>query len=142
MLERAEEIWSEPLSEALAEGFDAAYEELLGRAAMLWPRKTPPLDEAIEAWIAYQQHVVLAEAPTTARERLGVTRGDELRLGRLWRERIASDPALQERAAVALENARTLPEPRFAQRLGKVPFPPSALAGLRAVNKRLEQENP
>lgn len=100
--ERAEESWSERLGDALADtpGFDEVYEDLLGRALALWSRAIDPLDRDIDAWMRFQRHALAADDPGDFARRAGLTPGDEVRLARLWRARLAS-PDLGARAALA-----------------------------------------
>lgn len=98
--EAVEEGWSERIADALtAEGstFDEVYEDLLGRALELWPRAVDPLDRKIEAYLTYQRHNLETE---DLGQRLGLTTGDEIRLGRLWAARLA-DPEVAAQAQAA-----------------------------------------
>jgi hypothetical protein len=101
---RAEEPWSERVAGALAgEGgeFDALYEESLGRALSLWARRVDPLDREIGAWVTFQRHALEAEDPGEIARRAGLTLGDELRLARLWRARLA-EPEILASAEAAM----------------------------------------
>jgi hypothetical protein len=101
---RAEERWNDRLSEELArEGghFDEQYEELLTRALSVWARSVEPLDSDVEAWMIFQRHALAAEDPSEMARGLGLTIGDEMRLARSWRERLA-DPEIAVRAEAAM----------------------------------------
>ncbi|WP_437491994.1 hypothetical protein WME75_16785 [Sorangium sp. So ce1014] len=101
---RAEELWSERVSDALAcddERFDALYEDALGWALSLWARPVDPLDRDIGAWMTFQRHALDAIDPGELARRAGLTPGDELRLARLWRARLA-DPEVLALAEAAM----------------------------------------
>jgi hypothetical protein len=120
---RAEERWSERVDDALADesaGFDALYEEVLGRALALWARAVDPLDRDVEAWMTFQRHALDAADPGALAREAGLTPGDELRLARLWRARL-SDPALAERALSSF-SAPLAPLPRVT--VAPIVFPP------------------
>ncbi|WP_437300248.1 hypothetical protein [Sorangium sp. So ce426] len=95
---RAEELWSERVADALAGedgGFDALYEDAIGRALSLWARAVDPLDREFGAWMTFQRHALEADDPGELARRAGLTRGDELRLARLWRGRLVeAEPEL------------------------------------------------
>jgi hypothetical protein len=124
VFDRAEERWSDQITDELArEGSesDAVYHDLLGRALALWSRPTAPLDTEVEAWMTFQRHALAAADPADFALRLGLTAGDELRLARLWSERLR-DPAIAARAA----SAWTAPlGPLPALSLSPLVFPPA-----------------
>lgn len=122
---RAEERWSDLLSDELArEGglFDEVYEDLVGRALSLWARAVDPLDHDVEAWMAYQRLALLAESPDEVAKKVGLTRGDEIRLARLWRRRLAESADLAAIAAAAW-SGRASPLPKIT--LSPLVFPPA-----------------
>jgi hypothetical protein len=122
--ERAEERWSDRIADGLAQDgsdLDALYHDLVGRALALWARRTAPLDSEIEAWMTYQRHALAAADPAELARKLGLTPGDELRLARLWRERLL-DPAIAARAAAAW-TAPLAPLPGLL--LSPLVFPPA-----------------
>jgi hypothetical protein len=127
---RAEGPWADRIDDALAADsaagerpFDEVYEELLGEVLSRWKRPVPPLDQDIESWIAMQRHSLLADDPEDLSRRLGLSAGDELRLDRLWRERM-KDPAIAARAQAALDGP-LLPLPRPA--VAPLVFPPNTV---------------
>jgi hypothetical protein len=121
---RAEEPWSERVADELARDgshFDALYEDLLGRALSRWARPVDPLDRDVEAWMTFQRHTLAADDPGEIARRAGLTAGDELRLARLWRGRLAG-PDIAERAGEAWSGP--LPAlPKLA--LSPIVFPPA-----------------
>lgn len=120
---RAEGPWSNRVNEELARdgsGFDELYQELLGRALSAWGRSVSPLDRDVAAWVAFQQHTLAAADPDEVPRRAGLTPGDEMRLARLWRQRLA-DPEIAARAAAAM--ARRSP-PLPAIDIAPFVFPP------------------
>lgn len=124
VFERAEERWSDRITDEMArEGSesDALYQDLVSRALSLWARRTPPLDTEIEAWMTFQRHALAAADPGGLARKLGLTAGDELRLARLWSDRLR-DPAIAARAA----SAWTAPlGPLPALSLSPIVFPPA-----------------
>lgn len=121
---RAEEPWSERVADELARDgshFDELYEDLLGEALSRWARPVDPLDREVEAWLTFQRHALAAEDPGEMARRAGLTAGDEVRLARLWRERLAT-PAVAERAAAAWSGP-LLPLPKLS--LSPIVFPPT-----------------
>ena len=121
---RAEDRWSDRVANALARDdseFDALYQDLVSRALSLWARRLAPLDGEIEAWMTFQRHALAASDPGELARGLGLTPGDELRLARLWRERLL-DPEIAARAAVAW-SAPLGPLPSLS--LSPIVFPPA-----------------
>jgi len=121
---RAEEPWSERVADELArEGshFDALYDDLLGRALSRWARPVEPLDRDVEAWMTFQRHALAADDPSEIARGAGLTAGDELRLARLWRERLVS-PEIAARAGEAWSGPLP-PLPKLA--LAPIVFPPT-----------------
>lgn len=123
VFERAEEGWNDRLADALAgEGpeLDLLYQELVSRALSLWARRIAPLDTDVEAWMTFQRHALASADPGEHARGLGLTPGDELRLARLWSERLL-DPAIAARA-VAAWSAPIQPLPRLT--VAPLVFPP------------------
>jgi hypothetical protein len=122
--ERAEDRWSELVAEELEREearFDEMYEDLLTRALSLWARSIEPLDRDVEAWMTFQRHALEAGEPGEVARRAGLTAGDELRLARLWRDRIRS-PEVAARAAAAWAGP-LLPLPALS--MSPLVFPPA-----------------
>jgi hypothetical protein len=120
---QAEEAWGERVADELAwgeAGFDALYLDLLERALSAWARPVPPLDQEVEAWTTFQRHALAALDPEAVARRAGLTAGDELRLARLWRDRLAA-PELVARAEAALSSPLS---PMPAVTPAPFPFPP------------------
>jgi hypothetical protein len=121
---RAEELWSERVSDELArEGahFDEVYEDLLTQALSLWARSIEPLDREVEAWMTFQRHALAAEDPGAMARRAGLTVGDEMRLARLWRGRLATAEIAAR--AMAAWSGPLLPLPKLS--LSPIVFPPT-----------------
>ncbi|WP_437621384.1 hypothetical protein [Sorangium sp. So ce1151] len=121
---RAEESWSDRVADELARDgadFDEMYEDLLGQALALWARPIGPLDCEVEAWITFQRHALAADDPGEIARRAGLTPGDEMRLARLWRARLAA-PELAAQAAAAWSGP-LLPMPKLI--LSPLVFPPA-----------------
>jgi len=98
-----EEQWNDRIAVELEqEGarFDELYEDLIGRALSSWARRIDPLDGAIEAWMMFQRHALSAADSNEMVRRAGLTPGDEVRLTRLWHQRL-TDPEIAARAARA-----------------------------------------
>jgi hypothetical protein len=121
---RAEEPWSERIANELARdeaNFDEMYEDLLGQALALWARPITPLDREVEVWITFQRHALATDDPGENARRAGLTPGDEMRLARLWRGRLAA-PELAAQAAAAWSGP-LLPLPKLT--LSPFVFPPT-----------------
>ena len=121
---RVEERFRDIVSEELAKegsSFDDLHEDLLGRALSLWARPVEPLDRDVEAWIAFQRHALLADDPGAMAQKSGLTPGDEVRLARLWRSRLAL-PEVAARAEAAMSGPLS-PLPKLS--LAPFAFPPS-----------------
>lgn len=122
---RVEERWSERVEEELARDgscFDELYEDLVGQALSRWARPAPPLDREVEAWMTFQRHALAADDPGEMARGAGLTTGDELRLARLWRDRLGN-PEIAARAMAAWSGP-LLPLPKLA--LSPIVFPPTA----------------
>lgn len=129
--ERAEERWRDRIDDALAgdDGFEAVYLAGIERALARWSREVDPLDRDVDAWIQYQRHGLAAGDGADVGARLGLTAGDEVRLGATWRSRLR-DPAIATRAASAMDAPlRPLPTVRVAPLVFPPPCPGSATAG-------------
>lgn len=123
VFERAEERWSERIADELARdgsALDGLYQDLVSRALSLWARRITPLDTDVEAWMTFQRHALASADPGEHARKLGLTPGDELRLARLWRERLL-DPETAARA-VAAWSAPIQPLPRLT--VAPLVFPP------------------
>jgi hypothetical protein len=123
VFDRVEERWSDRLADELARDgseLDVLYQDLLSRALGCWTRRVAPLDTEVEAWMNFQRHALGSTDPGELARGLGLTAGDELRLARLWHERLL-DPAIAARA-VAAWTAPLAPLPHLA--LSPLVFPP------------------
>jgi hypothetical protein len=120
--EHAEQKWSTRIAEALvrdATDFHEVYEELLGNALNCWARVVTPLEEDLEAWVTFRRHTKTHTPKLIAK--LGLTRGDVVRLTRSWRARLA-DPEIAELAAKMI-NRPLEPMPKIT--VAPLVFPPS-----------------
>ncbi len=123
VFDRVEERWSDRVADELGRDgseLDVLYQELLDRALSIWARRIAPLDGEVEAWMGFQRHALASADPGELARGLGLTAGDELRLARLWRERLL-DPEIAARA-VAAWSAPLEPLPRLS--LSPIVFPP------------------
>jgi len=81
----------------------------------------PSEADDVEAWIAFQRHALLADDPGAMAQKSGLTPGDEVRLARLWRSRLAL-PEVAARAEAAMSGPLS-PLPKLS--LAPFAFPPS-----------------
>ena len=102
---------------AADEELRATYEVELARAEDRLTRRVPPLDESLEAWVAFLAAYVAHPAPFVLLRDLGLALPDLSRLGRLWARRLDATPALRDHAARLAEDdpPRALPAVRPAE---------------------------
>ncbi|MDI1482515.1 hypothetical protein [Polyangium sp. y55x31] len=95
----------------------ATYEIELAQAEDRLTRRVPPLDENLEAWVAFLAAYAAHPAPFTLLRDLGLALPDLSRLGRLWARRLDAAPALRDRAARLAADGppRALPAVRPAE---------------------------
>ncbi|MDC3958400.1 hypothetical protein KEG38_31380 [Polyangium jinanense] len=95
----------------------ATYEVELAQAEDRLTRRVPPLDENLEAWVAFLAVYAAHPAPFVLLRDLGLALPDLSRLGRLWARRLDAAPALRDRAArlTAETPPRALPAIRPAE---------------------------
>ncbi|MDI3292050.1 hypothetical protein QHF83_52555, partial [Polyangium sp. 15x6] len=95
----------------------ATYEVELAQAEDRLTRRVPPLDENLEAWVAFLAAYAAHPAPFALLRDLGLALPDLSRLGRLWARRLDAAPALRDRAArlAAEDPPRALPAVRPAE---------------------------
>jgi hypothetical protein len=113
----AEEAWGERLIDDLdADGpLAAELDACLADARRLWTRPLPPLDESLRAWLDFERAWACEVDGDAFLANAGMHRADMARLGDLWTERMAADPALRRDALILLASEPgTPPVPRPA----------------------------
>ena len=118
--EAAEARWVERL-QGSAEGdlslFDALDRALAAQRAR-FSRPVEPLDEDLDAFLAFQRHLAAAAQPATLLAAHGLSLGDWARLQEQWAERLAADADARTRAreALSLPDMPPMPTVRPAPR--------------------------
>jgi hypothetical protein len=101
----ADAAWSRRIAEdltgegALQEPFDAH----LAAAQDRYGRRVPPLDDDLEAWIAFQRRLSTDTNPPALFAQLGLRPAEVARLRRNWSKRLRAEPELAKRARELLE---------------------------------------
>lgn len=117
--EAAEAGWVDRLAESdEAEGdlFDAL-DRAVAAARARFDRGIEPLDDDLDAWLAFQGRVSSAQRPLAELAAHGLFLGDWVRLQERWATRLAGDPEIRARAGKLLAGPLgPLPEVRPAAR--------------------------
>jgi hypothetical protein len=123
--ETADEQWALRL-QGSAEGdlslFDALDRALVAQRVR-FSRALEPLDEDLDAFLAFQRHIVVAAQPTARLAAHGLSLGDWTRLQERWAERLVADADVRMRIAAALSSPDMPPLPTVRPEPRKMPPP-------------------
>jgi hypothetical protein len=112
----ADAAWSRRIAEDLSgEGaLQAPFDAHLAEAQDRYGRRVPPLDEDVDAWIAFQQRLSTDTNPPALFAQLGLRPAEVARLRRTWSKRFRAEPELATRAREILARQpadRTVAQP-------------------------------
>ncbi len=123
--EAGEEEWVERLDDSAESDlalFDDLQRELAAQRAR-FARKIAPLDDDVDAYLAFQRHLAAAERPAPWLAQHGLFLGDWVRLQERWAERFSKDPEARARAGVLLSSTGAAPLPELRPEPRKRPPP-------------------
>lgn len=98
--EAGEEAWDDQVLDALEEGpaLLDAIDEATAEARTHWTRRLPPFDEELRAWLDLARAWASATDPVQFLADKNLSVAELAHLHRLWSERLAQDPQLQQEA--------------------------------------------
>ncbi|MEJ7732522.1 MAG: hypothetical protein WKG00_25365 [Polyangiaceae bacterium] len=124
--EAAEEAWTDRLDQDQAEegGLQQRLDAATAAARLRYRRSVAPLDDDIDAWICFVQHLSAQPEPLPWLHQLSLSPSDVFRLQAHWSARLEAEAALQKQAQAAMVSGAT-PLPSLV--VGAVqPVPPPA----------------